>query len=49
MTNIFNVIKNAIMENYTPTYGDLINENTGEVFNNAIKNMCTDSEYVQYK
>lgn len=49
MTNIFNVIKNAIMENYTPTYGDLINENKGEVLNNAIQNMCTDEEYEQYK
>ena len=49
MTNIFNIIKNAIMENYTPTYGDLINENKGEVLNNAIQNMCTDEEYEQYK
>ena len=49
MTNIFKVIKNAIMENYTPTYGDLINENKGEVLNNAIQNMCTDEEYEQYK
>ena len=49
MTNIFNVIKNAIMENYTPTYGDLINEKKGEVLNNAIQNMCTDEEYEQYK
>lgn len=49
MNNIFNVIKNAIMENYTPTYGDLINENKGEVLNNAIQNMCTDEEYEQYK
>ena len=49
MTNIFNVIKNAIMENYTPTYGDLINENKSEVLNNAIQNMCTDEEYEQYK
>ena len=37
------------MENYTPTYGDLINENKGEVLNNAIQNMCTDEEYEQYK
>ena len=33
MTNLFSVIKNAIMQNYTPTYGDLINENKGEVLN----------------
>ena len=37
------------MENYTPTYGDLVNENKGEVLNNAIQNMCTDEEYEQYK
>lgn len=49
MTNIFKVIKNAIMENYTPTYGDLVNENKGEVLNNAVQNMCTDEEYEQYK
>lgn len=49
MTNIFKVIKNVIMENYTPTYGDLVNENKGEVLNNAVQNMCTDEEYEQYK
>ena len=49
MTNIFNIIKTAIMENYTPTYSDLINEKKGEVLNNAIQNMCTDEEYEQYK
>lgn len=49
MTNIFNIIKNAIMENYTPTYGDLVNENKGEVLNNAVQNMCTNEEYEQYK
>ena len=36
------------MQNYTPTYGDLINENKNEVLNNAIHNMCTDEEYEQY-
>jgi hypothetical protein len=36
------------MQNYTPTYGDLINENKGEVLNNAIHNMCTDEEFEQY-
>jgi ribose 5-phosphate isomerase RpiB len=48
MTNLFSIIKNAIMQNYTPTYGDLINENKGEVLNNAIHNMCTDEEFEQY-
>ena len=49
MTNIFKVIKNAIMENYTPTYNKIKKKKKGEVLNNAIQNMCTDEEYEQYK
>ena len=48
MNNVFNLIKNSILHNYTPTYGDLINENKQEVFNHAIHNMCSDEELNEY-
>ncbi len=48
MTNVFNLIKNSILHNYTPTYGDLINENKQEVFNHAIHNICSDDEFNEY-
>jgi hypothetical protein len=48
MTNIFSIIKQSILNNYSPTYGEIINENKGEVFNNAVQNMCSDEEFEQY-
>ena len=48
MNNVFNLIKNSILHNYTPTYGDLINENKQEVFNHAVHNICSDDEYNEY-
>lgn len=48
MVNLFSLIKQAIMENYTPTYGEIINEDKVNTFDNAVKNMCSDEEYNQY-
>lgn len=50
MKNVFDVIKNAILSNHTPTYGELISESRDEsnMFNNAIRNMCSDEEYEEY-
>ena len=48
MINLFSLIRQTIMENYTPTYGEIISENKDNTFNNAIKNICTDEEYNQY-
>lgn len=48
MINLFSLIRQTILENYTPTYGEIISENKDNTFNNAIKNMCTDEEYNQY-
>ena len=49
MYNVFNIIKNHIRINDTPTYGDLLNENKNEVKQNAIKRLCTTEEYEEYK
>lgn len=50
MANVFDIIKSVITQNYTPTYGELINESRNEnnMYNNAIRNMCTDDEYEEY-
>lgn len=45
MYNVFDIIKNHIRINDTPTYGDLLNENKSEVRQNAIKRLCTTEEY----
>lgn len=49
MYNIFDIIRNHIRLNDTPTYGDLLNENKNEVRQNAIKRLCTNEEYEEYK
>ena len=49
MYNVFDIIKNHIRINDTPTYGDLLNENKNEVKQNAIRRLCTTDEYEEYK
>ena len=49
MYNVFDIIKNHIRINDTPTYGDLLNENKNEVKKNAIRRLCTTDEYEEYK
>lgn len=49
MYNVFDIIKNHIRINDTPTYGDLLNENKNEVKQNAIRRLCTIDEYEEYK
>lgn len=48
MTNIFSIIKQSILNNYSPTYGEILNENKTEQFNNAVQSMCSDDEFEQY-
>ena len=49
MNNVFNIIKQHIRLNDTPTYGDLLNENKSIANENAIRRLCTAEEYEEYK
>lgn len=44
--NIFDIIKNYIKKEYTPTYGELCDNKLLE--QNMVRNMCTDEDYEQY-
>jgi hypothetical protein len=44
--NIFDIIKNQLKRDYTPTYGELCDNRLLE--ENMVRNMCTDEDYEQY-
>lgn len=46
--NIFEAIKNSIMEQYTPTYGEILENNKEKMYTNAIRNSCSNEEFEQY-
>jgi hypothetical protein len=44
--NIFDIIKNQLKRDYTPTYAEICDNKLLE--ENMVRNMCTDEDYEQY-